>query len=812
MNAWIAKGKYESLLSLWVKGLTFNWQRLYGADKPHGAIPRRISLPTYPFDRQRYWLPAIEAGNVAPQAETLHPLLHRNTSDLAEQRFTTTLTGREFFLADHRVRGQTILPGVAYLEMAREAADQGARVLWEREAQSFTVSLDQVVWGRPAVVPRDGLSLHITLFPEDRRQASASDVRIAYEIYSDSSDDGQRIVYGRGYATLGPTLPATTLDLTALQRACDRGTISADQCYAALATMGLDYGPTLRAIDVLYMGQDQVLARLCLPPSVDDIGDRFVLHPSLMDGALQAAIGLYFGDHDSSGTTVSHLSLPFAVKHVEVFGPCTPTMWAHIRPAGDDTGHGAHSPVMRALNVDLCDEHGLVRIRLAGLMSRAVDREAESTALSSGPQAIPMTASPTLLHAAQTVSEPPISATNGAEPLLEKTVGYFKNLLASTLRLPVQQIRANEPMDQYGIDSVMVMELTGLLEQTFGPLSKTLFFEYQDIESLSRYFVDAHAERLRGLLEVESKGGGTAAAPDIDTIGVPRRPDNFGPARTPRRRFALTSPPHQRPQTGALDIAIIGLAGRYPGARTIAEFWENLRDGKDCVTEIPQDRWNHDLYFDADRYKPGKTYGKWGGFLDGVREFDPRFFNIAPREAELMDPQERLFLQCVYEVLEDAGYTRESLARYQNLGLPGNVGVYVGVMYEEYQLYGAQETMQGRPLVLSGSPSSIANRVSYFCNFHGRAWRWTRCVPLPSPPSTSLREPVRGGRAGRGRWRQRVGASQQVYRPRAGPVSRVRPLRQLRRRWRRICPRRGRRRGAAEAARHAMPTGTTSMA
>ena len=84
-----------------------------------------------------------------------------------------------------------------------------------------------------------------------------------------------------------------------------------------------------------------------------------------------------------------------------------------------------------------------------------------------------------------------------------------------------------------------------------------------------------------------------------------------------------------------------------------------------------------------------------------------------------MDPQERLFLQCVYEVLEDAGYTREGLARYQNFGLPGNVGVYVGVMYEEYQLYGAQETLQGRPLVLSGSPSSIANRVSYFCNFHG---------------------------------------------------------------------------------------------
>ena len=56
-----------------------------------------------------------------------------------------------------------------------------------------------------------------------------------------------------------------------------------------------------------------------------------------------------------------------------------------------------------------------------------------------------------------------------------------------------------------------------------------------------------------------------------------------------------------------------------------------------------------------------------------------------------MDPQERLFLQCAYEVLQDAGYTRDTLARdWSDVGLGGNVGVFVGVMYEEYQLYGAQ--------------------------------------------------------------------------------------------------------------------------
>lgn len=165
-------------------------------------------------------------------------------------------------------------------------------------------------------------------------------------------------------------------------------------------------------------------------------------------------------------------------------------------------------------------------------------------------------------------------------------------------------------------------------------------------------------------------------------------------------------------------IAIIGVSGRYPGARSVAEFWDNLKEGKDCITEIPVNRWNWQEYFDEKRNQPGKIYCKWGGFIEGVDEFDPLFFNILPREAEAMDPQERLFLECAYETLEDAGYTRESMCKdHRDLG--GNVGVFVGVMYEEYQLYGAQAQAQGMMVALTGNPSSIANRVSYVLNFHG---------------------------------------------------------------------------------------------
>jgi acyl transferase domain-containing protein len=135
--------------------------------------------------------------------------------------------------------------------------------------------------------------------------------------------------------------------------------------------------------------------------------------------------------------------------------------------------------------------------------------------------------------------------------------------------------------------------------------------------------------------------------------------------------------------------------------------------GRDSITEIPLERWDHAKYFDEDRSKPGKSYGKWGGFIDGVDLFDPLFFNISPREAELMDPQERLFLECVHATLEDAGYTRENVAQ------DGDVGVFVGVMYEEYRMFGAQEQALGRPIAIPGSPASIANRISYFYNFHG---------------------------------------------------------------------------------------------
>ncbi|MEL7148480.1 MAG: beta-ketoacyl synthase N-terminal-like domain-containing protein, partial [Bacteroidota bacterium] len=299
---------------------------------------------------------------------------------------------------------------------------------------------------------------------------------------------------------------------------------------------------------------------------------------------------------------------------------------------------------------------------------------------------------------------------------------YFRELLSKNINLPAEQIDVEKLMDEYGIDSVMVMKMTNELEEKFGSLSKTLFFEYQTIRELTDYFMETFPQELAELINPVSTptwvakltSNGQASKAFTQKV-LP----NFAARVNPLDHLKTAGQEVKKQPAsvtdGPLDIAIVGVSGSYPQARDLKTFWEVLKTGKNCVTEIPESRWDHSQFYDPDRNKWGKTNGKWGGFLDGIDEFDPRFFSISAREAEALDPQERLFLQCAYETLEDAGYTRNALGYDQS----SRVGVYVGVMNEEYQLFGAQETIQGRPTVLSGNAASIANRVSYFCNFNG---------------------------------------------------------------------------------------------
>lgn len=276
----------------------------------------------------------------------------------------------------------------------------------------------------------------------------------------------------------------------------------------------------------------------------------------------------------------------------------------------------------------------------------------------------------------------------------------LRDVIAKETRLSADRVRLREPLERIGIDSVMIMGLSRRLEARLGPLPKTLFFEHQTLEALRDYLAEHHAPTF-------VEGAPTPAPLAVRAPSTPAPKDKVPVREAPRARRTDDTIP-----TASRKIAIVGVAGRYPMARDLDEYWEVLREGRDCITEVPSDRWDHRLFEGGQKGDPGKIYSKWGGFLDGVGEFDPAFFHISPIEATLMDPQERLFLQTAWQAVEDAGYTRQKLARFR-------AGVFVGVMYGHYQLLGVPSSLRADGYVPSSSYASIANRVSYVLDLHG---------------------------------------------------------------------------------------------
>jgi acyl transferase domain-containing protein/enoyl-CoA hydratase/carnithine racemase/SAM-dependent methyltransferase len=700
IGKWIEQGRIEMLLELWVKGLEPDWSKLYGE-----ARPRRISLPTYPFARERHWIATVSDGHGAAEgAAVLHPLLHSNTSDLSEQRYSSTFTGEEFFLADHQVAmngqaGQKVLPGVAYLEMVRAAIEHASPA----RAESTVLELQKAVWAQPIVVTgRTKVSIAL----------SADDDQIEYRIYSGNSDG--EIVHCHGRAAFSDQPAPAKLDLEQIEAQMGQGRVEPDSLYAACARMGLAYGSTFRGITAIRRGNGQLLARLRLPAAVAGTAADYVLHPSLMDSALQASVGLI---DDSS----ARLRVPFALESLRVVAPCTAEMAAWVR-----SSPGSHDAAR--LDIDLCDERGNVCVQMHGLSLRVVSGSASQERLQ---QTVGMQPTQTATPAAPAVPVPESPsaafAQVASDDLAQKTQDLLLREFSGVLKLPIQKIDLQAHFETYGVDSLAAMELTDQLELTFGPLSATLFFEYQTLGELAGYFLQSHAARLAELFPGTAAGRPAAALPPAPATSTPAPVSEPQPAvpvrpgagrRANRARNAGAGQVEAQVETDA--IAIVGLSGRYPEAIDVEAYWRNLRDGRDCITEVPRERWDWREYFSEDRTQgEGYHYSRLGGFIAGVDEFDPLFFNISPKEAKALDPQERLFLQHAWMAVEDAGYTRARLQMPMEGDLPGQVGVYAGVWTTEYQLFGAEASLQGERRAFAISAASIANRVSYALNLHG---------------------------------------------------------------------------------------------
>jgi myxalamid-type polyketide synthase MxaB len=160
-------------------------------------------------------------------------------------------------------------------------------------------------------------------------------------------------------------------------------------------------------------------------------------------------------------------------------------------------------------------------------------------------------------------------------------------------------------------------------------------------------------------------------------------------------------------------IAVVGIGCRFPGAAGPEQFWQLLLEGRDTITEIPSDRWDLDAFYDADPQAPGKSYSRWGGFLDGVDQFDADLFGISPREAQHMDPRQRILLETAWEALTHAGHAPERLSG-------SSTGVFIGHMVGDYYALETRNAADIDSHVSTGSLDSIlANRLSYVLNLQG---------------------------------------------------------------------------------------------
>ncbi|MGO4649463.1 SDR family NAD(P)-dependent oxidoreductase, partial [Nocardia sp. 2YAB30] len=329
-----------------VAGLTVDWSRMYAGRSPH-----RISLPTYAFQRQRYWPQPIDGvGDVgrAGLMPIVHPLLGAAISLAGKDEwlFTGRLsTAVHPWIADHMVFGAVLFPGTGFVELAfAVGARLGVEIVEE-------LALEAPL--RITAETEADIQVTVEAPDDDGRRPFV----VASRTVDGQSEGSSGITHARGILAPGSAMDAPVYDLDLSQDDATPG----DVMYDRLAARGLDYGLAFRGVDRLWRdGSGDVLAEVRLPDEMATAGARFGIHPALLDAGLHAAV-----QEMADGFATDQVPLPFSFNGVRLYRPGTTAVQARIRRIGAES-----------IMLELGDDTGALVLTVESLQARPVNSQA----------------------------------------------------------------------------------------------------------------------------------------------------------------------------------------------------------------------------------------------------------------------------------------------------------------------------------------------------------------------------------------------------------------------------------------------------
>jgi polyketide synthase PksN len=271
-------------------------------------------------------------------------------------------------------------------------------------------------------------------------------------------------------------------------------------------------------------------------------------------------------------------------------------------------------------------------------------------------------------------------------PLLARVEQDLLHVAGDLLQVAADRLALDRNFAAFGFDSINLASFATTLTGRYGvELLPAVFFSHPTLERLARFLVEQHGAALQRFEHrAASAVTETPAAPD--TTVAPRPTPTDMPADSPRDDA----------------IAVIGMSARCAGADDIDGLWRVLAEGRSAVAAPPPDReggWD--------------GFTSRAGFMARISTFDALFFEISPREADDMDPRQRLLLEETWKALEDAGYGPAQLAA-------GSVGVFAGVEAGDYDRL-ARAAEDGEASITSNHNGILAGRLAYFLNLDGPA-------------------------------------------------------------------------------------------